>query len=317
METKANRNSLIEILRFVFAFFILFYHDLFVIEMPIFNNANYFVDFFFLITGFYMLKTIKKYDEKPAHIGAYELLLDRIKKIGLPLLISYVAILLDGFFTNRPTLAMRYLWFIHIMLLMYLLLFLIYRLVKRNEKVFNIILGFVVGISFCLRFGSLFVPDIKVLDTIYTFDEIRGVFMISLGALINLIPKIKFENRKRQLSISVPIVVGFIFLLLVGLPFSAITLTYKKIVELIADLILFPGIFYFSQYLHFQNKYADFLGSCSIYIYIYQCISLFEKSLGVTSRIVIFFSIMIVTVITVIWKNEIKRKKDKTIVKTC
>ena len=55
-----SRNSLIELYRFLFALWIVWYHGYFIIKNQYFDDGYIAVEFFFILSGFHFLKTLDK-----------------------------------------------------------------------------------------------------------------------------------------------------------------------------------------------------------------------------------------------------------------
>lgn len=295
---KAKRNGIIEIARFLFAFFILFYHNLFVVELSVFNNANYFVDFFFLLIGFYLLLVFKRYENKHPVKSTFELVYDRLKKIGIPLLIAYGCNLAFCLISEPIQIKVHYLWFIHIMLIAYILYYALYRLIRKNEKWFVISMAIVFGVTFLMRICPHF----------YYYDELRGLSMISLGVLLSKVPKLKIEKQKY----SILIVICVSLLILAGLYVSSLDLTKKKVVEFISDIVLFPAFIYFALNINFKSKVTDVLGLSSDFIYIYQPVCVLMSELGVSNSWILFGTIILLTIVTTITLRFIEYKRYKS-----
>lgn len=313
---RSKRNSLIEIFRFVFAFFIIFYHELFIVEIPLFSRANYVVDFFFIITGMYMTKILAKYDDLPTLKGCYRLLIDRFIKIGIPLLICYAASIACNAVSKDNNMKVHFLWFIHIMFIAYLVFFILWRIFKKKKENFYFTVFVIALFCFILRYGSMVKTSIPFLDNFleesYGYDEVRGMLCIPLGMLIAIIPEIRFKNDTQKRLISWSIFAVATALIIKGLYYSSLSLTNKKIVEIISDLILFPTIVYFAQFISFSNKVLNVLGESSLYLYIYQSLGALQRSFGIKSGAVFFSTIVIATVVTMIWKYE-RRKRRKSL----
>lgn len=300
---KAKRNGIIEISRFIFAFFIVFYHNLFIVEIPIFSRANYFVDFFFLLIGFYLLKSFDKYDNENIAKGTLEMLFDRLKKIGIPLAIAYACNLVRCLLLEPIEIRAHYLWFIHIMFIMLIIYYIFYRLIKKNKKIFLLTMVIVFLISFIMRMFPLF----------YEFDELRGVSLISLGALLAELPKIKFKEEKNNKIVPIVLVIISFILIIVGLYFSSLSLNIKKIVEVISDLILFPAFIYFALMINFKSSTTDLLGISSDFIYIYQPVLVMFICIGYENRYILFGVLLLLTLATVTILSQ--RNKEKEITK--
>lgn len=310
---KSKRNSLIEVLRFVFALFIVFYHNLFIVELNVFCNANYFVDFFFLVTGMYLIRGFEKYKDQSFVGGSYRFFLDKIIKFGIPLLISYVALIFSNLISTPNEIKSRYLWFIHIMLILFIVYFLFYKIFKNNKKAFCgvVIAMFLISAFFryavLIDFGNDTINNLFL--TTYYYDELRGVQCMSLGILLSEVPSFLNKDGKKTKSLSIIILTISIVLISFLLVISSFGFKEKVSIEIVNDLILFPALIYFSRYVVIENKTMDILGESSIYIYIYQTVCLLERSLNVTNQVVLFLTLVFMVLITMIWKIELRRRK--------
>ena len=67
---KKKRNSLVELYRFLFAMWVVYYHGYFFLPKDSHFSGGYIaVDFFFILTGFFVMGLIKKESEKPFFKG--------------------------------------------------------------------------------------------------------------------------------------------------------------------------------------------------------------------------------------------------------
>ena len=57
-KVKTQRNGLIELYRFLFALWVVYYHSFFVVKTNQFNHGYIAVEFFFILSGFYLLRSI-------------------------------------------------------------------------------------------------------------------------------------------------------------------------------------------------------------------------------------------------------------------
>lgn len=316
--SETKRNSFLEIFRFVFSFFILFYHGYFVVDTPVFCNTNYFVDFFFILSGIYFVYTIAKFQQFKAVEGALKLFWDRLKKLGIPLLISYAFVVASWFIKGSNIFALRYLWFVHILLIMYLVIYFLRALIK-NEKIFNLIMVVTVVVCFVARFICLikFGSDSfnTFTDNLYYMDEIRGVMCICFGILLRNVPAIAFKTKTRENIFMYSMLVICLACIGASIWISYQSILAKRIVEIIMDLVVFPMIIYLSKYIVFTSNVLNKLGYISIQVYVYQCIAMFIRKAGVESHIIQFSSIVLAILLTLLfdYRKEIaKIFKKKT-----
>ena len=94
MEEKTNsRNSLLELYRFLFSIWVVWYHGFFVFKNQFFNHGYIAVEFFFILSGFYILKSIEKHKHQPFFRGLCQLLWKRMKSLGLAFCIGIIFVL--------------------------------------------------------------------------------------------------------------------------------------------------------------------------------------------------------------------------------
>lgn len=101
IQKTKGRNSLIELYRFLFAIWVFYYHaHLFDEHLP-FAHGYLAVEFFFILSGFYLIKSVEKYNTKPYLSSLGHFLLKRFLPIALPFAISTVFVVWYNF-TDFP-----------------------------------------------------------------------------------------------------------------------------------------------------------------------------------------------------------------------
>ena len=78
-----KRNSLIELYRFLFALNVLKGHGMFPYQGPYFGPASISVEFFFVLSGFLLLGSIKKYLDLPFLKAFPKFIISKMKKMIL------------------------------------------------------------------------------------------------------------------------------------------------------------------------------------------------------------------------------------------
>ena len=116
VKPKTLRNSLIELYRFLFAMWVVWYHGFFVFKNQFFNHGYIAVEFFFILSGFYILQTIDKYKDKSFFTGLWKMLWSRVKSLSLPFIVGLVFVFWFMFLEGQISL-LGYLWYIPFMLL--------------------------------------------------------------------------------------------------------------------------------------------------------------------------------------------------------
>lgn len=262
---KTNKNGIIELLRFVCAVWVAYFHGFFPILSDKFNGVILPVDFFFLVTGYYFLKSIEKYRKGPFWQGIRFVFWDRTKRFIVPLAIAALSITmcnilfeLDlGF--NWP---LSFLWFFAAQFTFLTVYYLLLRIIKK-QLVFNLVCGVIICISL-----SLFKLEIEALDICF-----RVPAMIAIGMLLSQIPKLniklKDEIKSKRLNIAINAVcftaLAAITTYLIYRPEYAV---WK--IHLICCL-LFPAILYFATEIPVRSRLLNLLGEISLFIYLAQC----------------------------------------------
>ena len=263
---ESYKNGLIELFRFLCSLWVAYFHGFSPILSDKFNGENISTDFFFMLSGFFFLKSIEKYIEKPFRTGVSFIILGRTKRFIVPLIIAAASILfcnivfeLDFGGFNWP---LSFLWFFAAQ---FILLPLFYLLLKKLKKPYSFNIVCVAIICFCL---SLVMLDLKQFDRV-----VRSPAMLALGMLISQIPKIniKFKNESsgRKITLLVNTVCFVIssatFIYLAYLPGQAI---WKRHLLL---CVVCPAVLYFANALPVRSKIMNFLGELSTFIYLAQC----------------------------------------------
>lgn len=266
IKKESDKNGLIELFRFLCSMWVAYFHGFSPILSDKFNGENISVDFFFMLSGLFFLKSIEKYREKPFIEGVRFIFWSRIKRFIVPFIIAALSILycnlafeleFDGF--NWP---LSFLWFFAAQFV-YLTLF--YLLFKKTKCLFTFNVACAVIICILM---SLCIFDLKQF-----YRVVRGPAMIAIGMLVSQIPKInvKLEDKAKAQRFSLLInAIGFIisavaFFYLAYLPGQA---TWK--VHLFTCVVC-PSLLYFANALPVRSKFLNLLGELSVFIYLAQC----------------------------------------------
>ncbi len=279
---STNKNGLVEILRFLCSLWVAYYHGFAPILSDKFDGVNISVDFFFMVSGLFFLKSIEKYREKPFFQGAKFVFWGRTKSFIIPLIIAALSILtcniifeLDFSGYNWP---LSFLWFF-VAQFVYLVMF--YSLLKifKKRSSFNIACVIIMCISMSL---FIFMPEgfAKQFDRVF-----RGPAMLALGMLLSQVPKIKIdlENKVKAEKISMwlnatgftlSIIAFFIFAYLPG---------YSVWKTHLFTCVICPAVLYFATALPVRSRFMNLLGEISIFVYLAQCPILFNYYSGTTN----------------------------------
>lgn len=241
-------------MRFLFALWVVWYHGFFVFKNQYFNHGYIAVEFFFILSGFYILKSIDKYKDKPLFVGLWHMLWKRIKALGLPFVVGLFFSFWFMFLEGKISL-LGFLWYIPFMLLSFALIYILRRLIK-NTKIFVLILTFIAIASYLL----LYIPILE------GWGLFRGFGGVSLGVLLSLIPKINLKTKFINFNW---IITATLFVLIF---YFAYVPKENLVSEYFLVLLLMPMLIYFTNTLNVNSKLFNFLGSLSFGLYAYQCI---------------------------------------------
>lgn len=270
VKTESNKNGIVELFRFLCSIWVAYYHGFFPILSDKFDGVNISVDFFFMVSGLFFLKSIEKYKEKPFLEGIHHIFWGRTKSFIVPLIIAASSILfcnlyfeLDFGGFNWP---LSFLWFFAAQFVYLTVFYILLKLIKRRSF-FNLACVIIICISMSL---VLFMSKSFAKQFGHVF---RGPAMLAIGMLISQIPPIKTnlkdEIKGKRLSLIVN-VIGFII--------TAITFVYLAYLPDYAlwkahlfTCIICPLLLYFALGVPVRSKFLNLLGEISIFIYLAQC----------------------------------------------
>lgn len=300
---KSKHNLLLAFTKIMFSIWIWYRHSFFIIE-----NKNYhqsttflFVSFFFICSGYYIYNSIayfiQKHRDEKKIISIY--IWNRLKKMGVPLLICYLVSFANTFVTKEyNTGFMHLLWYIHVMIIFELISFII--LLKAKKKTYTIINIIVLLITTAIYYtvGESNIPS-----------EIRCFMFMPLGYLLSLI---KLPEKKSYWYL----IPYLIFLCLASyIASKKIELKY----DILAQFIVFPALFMSSLMVPLYNDgFAYFFASkLSFLIYISQSITRLYDSVKPNLRMNCFYITLSCTTVFMIYEIILyftkKKGKDKLI----
>lgn len=278
---KKEKNSLIELCRFLFAIWVLYYHSYVPFKNEHWSNGYLAVEFFFVLSGFYLISSIDKYASMPTRQGLSKFLVHRFSAISVPFLINEVFVVYYDL-CSKPSynFLFGYLWYIRDLFIAMTVIFLLRRFIKR-EKVFYIVLSI---LSLTSLFAFMRLPVVA-----WPGGPFRSVASIPIGMIAALIPKIAIKKDGKKNSILPAILVA------AGLLVSAIScllIAYSDekslFIKYLLVLIVYPAMIYFASCIRFNNSFLNWLGSLSFPIYAFQCPIRVLEHYGVNDRMTLF-----------------------------
>ncbi len=295
-----NHNSFLDLLKYIFALLIAFYHNQLIIENNIvFANGRYLTAFYFLISGIFLLKSFNKYEGENTFKSIFKFIWYKLRSIGLPLLLGYIASVLYSFLFEGNVLTrgvLHYLWFIHILIICETLLFILFRICKTKK----IYYAFVISI---LVIGLI----LKFIEPFKSLSETDAFIYIPLGNLLGMF------NLK--LNIKKPIVITIFILSLVATIISLFFLEDNIVNELILKILILPILIISTLNINVNIPFFNFLGSLSASIYVCQPIIVLIRYIYPSiNQIIVGLLLMVIVYILYIIKayyNYFKNLKQK------
>lgn len=313
MEKK--RNGLLDLYRIFFCFWVLYYHHFFFFENTekIYREANLAVEFFFILSGIFLLNSIKRADGLPFWKGCAKLMWGRLKPLACTLAVVFCFNLIgiivlaskDGFDFQVHVGTVFYLWFLPFMFFGVFMMYVLYRLIKNKYAYFILLAIFVVAgyaVQFGLEFSGEWTDQLPL-------SIARSLGGVSLGVLVSLVPVIKLRWKKINFHYL------FLIVSLVGIVWM--TREPRNAWARGGIIILFALLIYFTLGTNLSGRVFDFIGAMSMRMYIYMAILCMLLLFGITYHRTLFFIDLILALTDMflfgfLLKKLIKRNK-KTI----
>ena len=299
IQHKKPRNSFIELYRFLFAMWVVYYHGYFFLpKTHLFANGYLSVDFFFMLTGFFLMATFIKLKDYPFWKGVRTLIWKKLKPLGITLIIAIIfAQVYFWINISDPGDPLGYMWYIEWMLVVPVVYYALYKLIK-NPKAFYIVIAVIVAISYAL------------LNTVCNgWGFFRGTVGIGIGILISLIPKNNWKVGKFNFNVLITI------LLLAFTIACACFRTYISNGDHLFILALFPTLLYFASCTETNIPAFNYLGGLSFGLYGYQTICRVLETLNILNDkdncLELFLIVVVLTLLDDIIKRIVRHYKNK------
>ena len=263
---QSGKNGLVELFRFLCSVWVAYFHGFFPILSDKFDGVNISIDFFFMVSGLFFLKSMQRYKDKPFIEGFKYITWGKTKGFIVPLGLAALSILgcniIFEWELNKFNWPLSFLWFFVAQFTYLSLFYLLFKKIKRKSIFYAVSLIILcITMSFC------------ILNNETLGRVLRGSGMIALGMFISLIPKIKLklnnEIRAERLSILLN-VIGFIASA-IAFVYLAYTPEYHIWKLHVFIGIVCPALLYFATAIPVKGKLFDLLGELSIFIYLAQC----------------------------------------------
>ncbi|MDR1906577.1 MAG: acyltransferase family protein [Clostridiales bacterium] len=259
-KSAKQKNAIIELLRFIFALWVVKHHLYFPIDTgEFFLDGFLAVEFFFILSGYLFIPIVLKYDKMESLIKTFpKYLFHRIKGFGLPFLIGV------GFSTYYMIISkgddwLGFQWFIVSLLLALSVFFIVYRFIKKPWQ-WTIVALICIAVYFGVRFG---IGGDRGEGAAY---YLRAFYCVSCGICVFYLPKIQNDLKLKKLIIPLFI---FIFLAVIAL----MALKKNLAMQYILISLFFPLV-YLGFQIEIKNPYVKqffiYLGSLSFGLYMFQ-----------------------------------------------
>ena len=278
---QSKRNGLLELYRFILCFWPLYAHEFFFWEKEYskFSVAELTVDFFFILSGFFLMRAMRKEKDRPVLKGFWNIIFGRVK----PMLFTMcfiaafnavcIALFIRENYFNTLFELFKYWWFVLFLSLGIGLLYLVYRALKTERRfaIFLVILS-----------ASMTILQYVVVEKNMFIDELvffaRTLGCIPVGILISYIPMLK----QMKFNVSIPIVIVLIPTLFY------FAYNEKTFFVRLLMIGMFAALVYFSSNISFGSKICDLLGQLSVRIYLYMAFITMLYIFGLTHHRILF-----------------------------
>ncbi len=300
---KSKKNSIVELLRFLFSLWVLYFHGYVPYKNDMFSEGKLAVEFFFVLSGFYLVRSMKKYESEPTFKGLKSFLYHRFKSISTVFIIGEVFVLIHSFvFDFSYNFLFGYLWYIRDLFLSMAFFFVMKKVLKKDSYFYL----FISVLSIFSIFISGKIPGCAQ----WPGGAFRAFASMPLGMLAAIIPQVPKElNGKSYRKISA--LVSSLGFVVSGAFTLWIIVSPEKTQNMIYAMVIigFPTILYFANQLHINISFLNWLGTLSFPIYAFQCILRVLEQFGVNSSTQHFIIITMLVlsfsfIMTVIQKHK-------------
>lgn len=300
---KNNKNSIMELLRFLFSLWVLYFHGYVPYRNELFSDGKLSVEFFFVLSGFFLVRSMKKYESLPFLKGLSTFLFHRFKSLSTVFIIGEIFVLIYSFvFDFSYNFMFGFLWYIRDLFVAMALFFTVKKVIKRDSL-------FYVFISLLSLF-SIFISGKLPGCAEWPGGAFRAFASMPIGMLVAAIPRFtdKSEEGKNKNILIGAAVAGFIA---TGILCLYIIAAPEKSIYMVYILVIFgyPALLYFANQIPLSVGFLNWLGTLSFPIYSFQCILRVINELGVTDETHLFIIIVALVLLYSFVSESTKRNK--------
>ena len=279
--TTKHRNGLLEVYRLIIGFWVLYCHDFFFFynESGNFPVPNLAADFFFVMSGYFMLCSFQKLNGDSVLGGVCKLIVSRIKPLLFSIcFIAAFAFVCIALFVRENYIAnaffiFRYWWYVLYLLIASAIIYFVYRLI-HNDKGFII---FLVLLEIFTTVVVYFIEEHGILIYELTYG-LRAFGCLGCGMIVSYVPR--WIPKKFNYSIPIAVVLAI----------SLVYLCYadKTFFTCIFILMLFALLVYFTMNIQVGGKGFDIVGLLGLRMYLYISFVSTLYILGLTNHRMLF-----------------------------
>ena len=294
MEKK--RNGLLEVYRLFFCFWVMYHHNFFFVERDYdtFTVANLAVDFFFILSGFFLMRSMRKMKEESVFSGVKKLIFSRAKPVALTVafialfnLICSVLFIKENYFYTVFQIF-RYWWYLLYLFVAIGAFYIVYRLIKSEKKyvTFLVLTVFaMVAFHYALEERGFFIYE-------FTFVA-RTIGCLALGMLISYIP----EGKSKRVKLCIWIV----SILIVSIAFLAYG--KKNYLICLGIIALFAALIHFTSKIPIGGKFYEIIGQLSTRMYLYMSFITMLELMGLSNHRILFMVDLFLSILDLIMTN--------------
>ena len=278
---QSKRNGLLEIYRLIICFWPLYFHNFFfwLKDGKSFSVAELSVDFFFVLSGFFLMRAMRREKDTPVLLGTWKLMFGRVKPMMFTMCFITVfnfvcfALFIRENYLETLHLLFMYWWFVLFLTVGIGVLYLLYRALG-SEKRFVIFLVILVILMALVQYGT--VEKGMFFTRIVFFTRTLGC--IPVGILISYIPQLKCKKINLNIIFVVILVPTLLYL----------AYNEKTFLTRLIMIAMFAALVYFSTGISVGGKVFDFLGQLSVRMYLYMSFVTMLYMLGLTNHRALF-----------------------------
>jgi len=296
MTVNPAKNSLIELLRFVMAWSVLIFHGFMPVKTTILDMGVtcVSVDFFLMLGGFLFASSYAHMAEEKTGRGIWLFLSRRLRRLGLPFLISLLFAIYNAITLRHIGWLFGYLWFIPVEIIGQIILFLLARFVKNKHILIPILLSVaILGYFYFYALPPDYVPYAQGGYNIYFSNlwsilgyPLRGIGGVFIGYCLTLLPQFKKILVRYIIALSS-------FAIVLAVSFSPIFPFKEPLL-----LLLFATAIYSLFQIKFSSPVFNFLGATAFGLYIFQTLGSTLRANGLASPEIVLLIIVAVSILS-------------------